>query len=183
VNIFFLDYDPQQAAQYHCNVHVLKMIIETAQLLSTAHWMLNPEETQNYVDKTENEYIYNKTHVNHPCAIWVRENSANYSWAVDLGLALLNEYYYRYEKSQHATAPKTQWLAKHYPVDIEKRDTITKPALAMPDEYKDPNPVIAYRKYYIYGKYEQKPIFRKYKKRSIPKFILDKDPSFGLTVS
>lgn len=87
MNIFLLDYDIDKCAQYHCDKHVVKMILESAQLLSSAHRMHNQDVG------------YRLTHKNHPCALWVRESRDNYDWLYQLTLALDDEYGFRYGKS------------------------------------------------------------------------------------
>lgn len=85
MQVFVLDKDPVLAARYHCDKHVVKMIVETCQLLCTAHHLHGSEQPP-----------YRKTHVNHPCAIWARESRANYDWLIQLGFALSDEYTLRY---------------------------------------------------------------------------------------
>merc|ERR1711991_1117950 len=99
MNLFFLHLLTNICAQSHFDKHVLKMILEVAQLLSTAHHMLAPAAAAVHL---EQKRIYRKTHHNHPCARWVRSHKANYVWACDLGLALCEEYTHRYEK-EHKT--------------------------------------------------------------------------------
>ena len=89
MNIFFLSLDPAEAARLHCDKHVVKMILESCQLLYCAHWMCGTIMPSN---------AYKKTHPNHPCAKWVRESQANYRWLCRLGLELCGEYTFRYGK-------------------------------------------------------------------------------------
>lgn len=142
MNIFVLDEDPQVAAVYHGDKHVVKMIVETAQLLSTAHHFYNSSIAPS---------VYKKTHINHPSAVWVRTSSINYTWAYALLKSLLSEYTHRYGK-QHATGnllDKLSYLPEGMPVTSK----LTPFALAMPDQYKIPgNAVESYRKYYIHEK-------------------------------
>lgn len=159
MNIFFLDFDPRKAANYHCDKHVVKMILETAQLLYCAHWMTNPDGLP--------ETAYRKTHPNHPCAIWVRESLANYTWLCELGIALCDEYTFRYDKT-HKTRSHIEWLMFNPPPIANIG--ITKIRQAMPDEYKRPNPVEAYRTYYIRNKLMLRNIV-KYTRRQCPTFI------------
>jgi hypothetical protein len=116
------------------------MILETAQLLYCAHWVLKPENLPTTA--------YKKTHVNHPCSIWVRESLANYKWLCELGWWLCKEYQYRYgETKVHKTETHIRWLTENPPASL--RDIgITQIKLAMPDQYKTKNPVDAYRRYY-----------------------------------
>lgn len=138
MNIFVLHTDPSKAARYHCDKHVVKMILETAQLLSTAHHMLDNS-------KYANTKLYRKTHYNHPCAVWVRETDSNYKWTLNLLYELLGEFTHRYN-SNHSTAMIYRYLTK-LPSHI-KTGPLTPFAQAMPDEYKNQDAVVAYRKYY-----------------------------------
>lgn len=156
MNIFYLHHDPKKCAQYHLNRHVVKMILETCQLLCTALWMCGLEAPMK------------KTHHNHPSAVWARASKANFLWLQQLGLELCYEYTFRYGKIH-----KCQKIIKSLKVPDSLADTrFTQPTQAMPDEYKRSNSILAYRMYYAYGKthlhnWEQKA----WKNREIPKFI------------
>jgi hypothetical protein len=135
LNIFILDEDPVKAAEYHCNKHVVKMILESAQMLSTVHWQYlwddikkknHPRIFKRQRDKLE--YIkahtevnqqppYKMTHIHHPCTIWTSMTYGNYMWHVELAQALLKEYTKRYKKT-HKSTPVIQWLADHPPLGI-----------------------------------------------------------------
>ena len=145
MNIFFLSWKPALCAKYHNNKHVVKMCIEYAQLLSTAHRVLDNSRLSKSYDRD----LCRSTHVNHPCAIWVRESSANYLWLYDLFVELLKEYTFRYGK-QHALTRLVKKLGK-LPKNIQvgKR---TRPALAMPDQYKVSSVVTSYRLFYMGAK-------------------------------
>jgi hypothetical protein len=150
MNIFFLDYDPKKCAQYHNDKHVVKMILETAQLLCGVHWVMG------------NEAPYKLSHKNHPCSIWVRSSLENYLWLCELGLELCIEYEYRYGK-KHKTYDVIMWCILNKPnvSDVE----FTSPPLAMPDHCKvDNNPTKSYRNYYMI----EKSSFCKWKGRDIP---------------
>jgi hypothetical protein len=138
MNIFILDTNPTKCAEYHNDKHVVKMILETAQLLCGTHWVLG------------NEAPYKLSHKNHPCAIWTRECVENYVWLCDLGMALCKEYTYRYEK-KHKSQEIIEWCYEHLP-NIRTNGAITPFALAMPDECKVTNPVMSYRIYYMIHK-------------------------------
>ena len=134
MNIFFLDFDTKKCAQYHCDKHVVKMILETAQLLCGTHWVIG------------NEAPYKLSHKNHPCSIWVRESLSNYLYLCDLGLELSKEYTYRYGK-RHKSQDVIEWCLINKP-NIQDVD-FTSPPLAMGDEFKINNDVIeSYRNYY-----------------------------------
>jgi len=138
MNIFVLDKDPKVAVKYHVDKHVVKMILETAQLLSTAHRVLDNTPA-------EDKSIYKKAFQNHPCAKWVRETSSNYEWTVSLLENLLDEYTYRYNKTHKVSYMLNRF--KSMPNNI-KKGGITKFALAMPDYCKREDEVDAYRTYY-----------------------------------
>ena len=141
MNIFVLDYTPAVAAEAHCDKHVVKMVLETAQLLCTCHRICGSE----FADE-----LYKPTHVNHPCSKWLRESTENYHWTSDLFFWLLQEYYYRFDK-EHACARLLPLIEKP-PEELDIADA-TDFALAMPDEYKEyGDPVECYRQYYAWEK-------------------------------
>ena len=155
MNIFVLDLDPKKCAQYHANKHVIKMILESAQLLCGVHWVLGGEAP------------YKLSHKNHPCSIWVRECVENYVWLCDLGLELCKEYTYRYGK-RHKSQDVIEWCLVNQPNLIENGD-ITKFALAMPDEYKVMDVVESYRNYYMGAKKD----LCEWKNRPAPEWFLN----------
>jgi hypothetical protein len=155
MNIFVLSKNPQLAAHLHCDKHVVKMILETAQLLYSAHSVI-PEGG------------YKKTHVNHPCAIWTRESVANYKWLAELGWWLCKEYQFRYgEHKTHKTEKHIVWLTENVP-DIPDVG-LTPFRQAMPVIYKCEDPVEAYQAYYLGDKVPRG--FIKYTRRERPEFI------------
>jgi len=168
MNIFYLHAIASKAAEYHCDKHVVKMILETAQLLYSAHWMLNPEGLH--------EDAYRKTHVNHPCAIWVRESLSNYRWLAELGYWLCREYRYRYGNKTHKTEARLLWLRENPPAGLVDIGT-TPPRQAMPDENKHPDPVTAYRTYYLENKFMIRGIV-KYTRRKSPEFLTNAAVSY-----
>lgn len=139
MNIFVLDYDPAVAARYHCDKHVVKMITETAQLLSTAMH----ERGCAFTD------FYRPTHVNHPCAVWVRETRTNFLWALQLLRSLLAEYDERFGRPEKFRRARGMVLlfalgAVHVP-----DGPLTPFALAMPEEHRSEDAVASYRSYYL----------------------------------
>ena len=136
----FLDEDPTMSAQYHVDKHVVKMILETAQLLCGVHHATAPDNT--YVP-------YKLSHKNHPCSIWARTSLSNYLYLCELGLELCKEYTYRYGK-RHKSQDVIEWCLINKPnvPDVE----FTEPAKAMPDEYKVGDVVQSYRNYYMGAK-------------------------------
>ena len=157
MNIFYLDEDPKICAQYHCDKHLIKMILESCQLLCTAHWM------------TGGEAPYKKTHFNHPSNKWARESLSNYVWLCDLGMELCKEYTHRYGRL-HLTQEKLEHLLKYAPKNIpfaSEADVKGLP-LAMPDDVKGESVVNSYRRYYNKYKID----FAKYTNREEPTWLL-----------
>ena len=162
MNIFYLDPDPQLCAMYHNDKHCIKMILEYAQLLSTAHRVIDGtlssglsetgRKQKRYVLPDSREYIlYVATHINHPSAVWVRQSSANYTWLYNLFCALCDEYNYRYGKN-HMTDMKLRHVLSHVPKNIPKGE-FTEPTPAMPDDVKVPgNSIQSYHNYYFTNK-------------------------------
>jgi hypothetical protein len=142
MNIFFLHVDPKKCAQMHVDKHVVKLILETCQMLCAVWHVTDPAQEFH-------EPPYKLTHKNHPCTVWARTSVGNYDWLCQLGLELCNEYTYRYGK-QHASQPYIKDMSEMIPPihDIG----FTTPAQAMPDTYKNRDPIVAYREYYINDK-------------------------------
>jgi hypothetical protein len=163
MNIFFLSLNPREAARLHCDKHVVKMILETAQLLYSAHWVLNPEGLC--------ENAYKLAHKNHPCSIWVRTSITNYLWLASLGWWLCKEYQHRYGIQKiHKTEEHIIWLLNNPPISIDYIE-FTRPALAMPVEYKQEDPIESYKLFYIESKLKVRNIVN-YTKREWPEFLL-----------
>jgi len=152
MNIFILDWDHATCVQYHCDKHVVKMPLETCQMLSTVHW------------RYEVPGPYKAVHQKHPCTLWAGQSVENYRWLWKLGLALCKEYTYRYEKV-HA-CERVIAMLRCPPVGLQARG-FTKPAQAMPDEYKHHDALVAYQQYYI----GEKARLSTWKKRVIPPFM------------
>lgn len=170
MNIFFLHPDPRRCARWHCDKHVVKMIIESCQMLYTAHWVLIAE------DMIEPPYIhcapnrgYKPTHPKHPCGIWVRESLDNYRWLVQLAKELLLEYKFRYGNKTHKCEEHLVWLTMNEPVGLQSKG-LTPPKCAMPDEFKRNNPVASYRAFYRLSKDGKRGIV-KYTGRHRPHFL------------
>ena len=158
MNIFYLDHDPHTCAVMHNNKHVVKMILEYAQLLSTAHRVLDGVlvDTYSKTGRKQKRYVLNSnldsvlyasTHINHPSAIWVRQRESHYCWLFGLWIELMNEYTYRYGKV-HASARLIGYLNSP-PTNIEFGGGFNQPTPAMPDKYKVPGDSIqSYKNYY-----------------------------------
>jgi len=154
VNIFILDTDSiEKCAEYHVDRHVVKMPLETAQMLCSTINLLGGQSP------------YKTAHANHPCTIWARQSKENYLWLCKLGKALCKEYSYRYEKT-HSCEAVIEYCEKNIPETLPTIG-LTKFAEAMDDMYKLENPVLSYRNYYKQGK---KHLFS-WKKREVPPFL------------
>jgi hypothetical protein len=140
LNIFYLHEDPRKAAEYQYNKHVVKMILESAQMLCTAH---------HHYGNGDN-VPYKKAHYNHPSTIWVRNNIENYAWLYRHMLALGEEYTKRYGKT-HLTITKCKEPLSKAPLNMPWFG-FTQPPQCMPDEYKADCSVQAYWNYYIGAK-------------------------------
>ena len=160
MNIFYFNEDPVIAAKSQPDKMLVKMPLETAQMLCTAHRLLDGDE---YADSVG---LYKKAYMNHPCTIWARECSGNYYWLYKHFIALGNEYTYRYQRT-HASLAKLSDALYVMPKNIT-RGLMTPVAQAMPDEYKNDCSLQAYWNYYIDAKktianlkteetYEQRP--------------------------
>ena len=162
MNIFYLSKNPIQCAQMHVDKHVVKMILELAQLLSTAHRVLDGtpiiglsktgrKQTRYALPDGRDSTLYSATHINHPSAVWVRESSANYDWLYTHLLALGREYTHRYSRT-HLTIDKLGTILKDAPKNI-KQGGLTKMPSCMGDEFKvGDDPIANYRNYYTVGK-------------------------------
>ena len=157
MNIFFLDPDPLTAAEMHCDKHCVKMILETAQMLCTAHRVLDGDTV---ADKLG---MYKTAHLNHPSTKWVRGTPLQYEWTYHLFKSLCDEYTKRYDKV-HLTDKKFRKILSTPPFNINSQvmymfhdngnpyilAEYTQPPQCMPDQYKVPDDAVkAYRNYYI----------------------------------
>jgi hypothetical protein len=191
MNIFLLDYDQELCARYHCDKHVVKMIVEYAQLLSTAHRLLDGMLTEvEYITKSgfprkkkvwsflphpdrpdrREAVLYKVTHANHPCAVWARASLGNYYWLASLLNNLCAEYTYRYGKVHKVQSSGLLRLLERHPKLFLKKAAptkITKRPQTMPDEFMRDNPVEAYRAFYLGSKMR----FAKWTNRPVPPFV------------
>lgn len=183
MNIFYLSESPRQCAEWMVNRHVVKMVTETAQLLSTAHRVLDGtqqiieghvdefgvkhrKKTSWVLDDHRDSILYSATHINHPSAIWCRQSVENYNWLVDHLFALGDEYTYRYGK-KHATITKLGYTIQSPPFNLKAWDWTPMPS-CMPSEYIiSDDPILNYRKYYS----EAKKHLHSWKKRDQPQWM------------
>ena len=180
MNIFYLHEDPIQNAKWHIDKHIVKMPIEYAQLMSTAHRLLDGEM---YLGKTtigrnikrwklhdERENIlYKASHINHPSAIWVRESIENYFQMYKLYMAVLAEFTNRYGKVHGSSKPSIALIRPPSNIPMVKGTQLPQ---CMPEMCKvKNNPILAYRNYYIV----EKNSFASWKNREIPEWFQTKD--------
>jgi hypothetical protein len=138
MNIFIVDEDPKVAAEMLCDRHVNKMILETAQMLSSvAHRYDHPT-------------LYKPTHKNHPCTIWAGDSYENWMWLVEHGLALESEKIYRTGRG-HKSAELIRWYRDNG-YGPKNKSGLTPFARAMPDKYKAESTSESYRRYYLNDK-------------------------------
>lgn len=160
MNIFVVDSDPRQAARDLCNKHVVKMIVESAQMLSTAHRVIDGKpytrlsrtgrrlKCWSHPNERMDSALCLPTMVNHPCTKWVMENDQNYLWLHQHTVGLLDEYTVRYHMA-HSMDELIHVMLKAPPEGIAKATSITSFAQAMPDQYRvEGDAVTAYRNYY-----------------------------------
>ncbi len=153
MNIFVLDKDIKKCAEYMVDKHIVKMITETSQILSLVYYYTGQPE----------KAIYRKIHMNHPCSIWARQSLSNWLWLKKLGLAMYEEYKYRYGNRQH----KAGEAIKKFDEPLLPKGILTNTPLCMPDKYKTDDVVQSYRAYY---NGEKRHIF-KWTGRKVPYWI------------
>lgn len=169
MNIFYLSRDPEQAARWHTDRHVVAMIRESCQMLATAHRVLDGEEIELTITNPDtgksrkkkrwvtgdcrDEFLCEASHVNHPSTVWARSSVRQYSWLCDLTVELCVEKRHRWPDNRpHAWEPMTSWLLQNPPINIVD-DGFSDAPTAMPDEYRMTGDAIAsYRLLYTHGK-------------------------------
>lgn len=165
MNIFILDIDLKKSARYHVDKHCVKMILEHAQMLCTS--LIINEDLRNQL--SVETVPYKKSHINHPCTIWVSNNYDNFAWLVAYTHELHEEYKYRYNKEHlsYKTLVAHNIITKEL-ITHGKKLLITKlnPPAVMPDECRKDSVVESYRNYYRQYKHE---LF-KWTKRDIPEW-------------
>jgi hypothetical protein len=133
MNIFVLDLNPIKAAEYHCDKHICKLLLESCQMMSTV------------CRSNGHDVGYKATHKNHPATLWCGESRSNWLWLKHLAEGLNEQYKQRFNKTvNHKSFDVIQQLP--VPNIIDKG--VTAFAQAMPECYKNIDPVVAYRSYY-----------------------------------
>jgi hypothetical protein len=140
LNIFSLDKDPVVCAAYHVDRHVVKMIVEYAQLLSTAHHLRGTRYKEGE--------IYKKiSNPGHGACVWTCQTSGNYQYVHRLLMAVLDEYTFRYGKIHKVRRDGMDQRLKRLPLNIE-RAPMTKQILTIPEDCKGPSVIASYRRTY-----------------------------------
>jgi len=168
MNIFVLDKNPSKAAEYHCDKHVVKMILEAGQMMCASHWL---HLLDNYYEgqksdfkrvKDIQDWLFENTpkkeqppwrlsHMRHPCTIWTNESFSNYNWHFELGKSLCKEYTRRYGRI-HKSEIIIDWLGNNIPKNMRNLG-MTDFVICMKEEYKiSEDPVECYRNYYLKDK-------------------------------
>ena len=185
MNIFYLHKDPKTCAEMHIDKHCVKMIIEYAQLMSTAHRMLDGLEYEGRTktgrrvkrwlceDIAKEQIVDKASHIHHPSAVWVRESAYQYWWLYQMWSHLCDEFTYRYGK-QHLTDYKLRKVLREIPKNAPLNKKFTEPPQAMPDEVKVVgDSITAYRQYYM----KHKRGFATWKKDRKPAWFQKKRPT------
>lgn len=133
MNIFYLDENIEKCAEFHCDKHVVKMILECAQILCSVLSMHNIKTP------------YKPTHLHHPCVIWANKSLANWLWLKYLAKALNDEYKYRFNHKHNHKSFDVILTLPQPPIDDV--GLTTRPQ-ALPEEFKSDDPIHAYRQYY-----------------------------------
>ena len=168
MNIFVLNQDPVIAAQEHCDKHCVKMVLELYQQLGSA--LRRHGATDSVMPVTQKGTPLKGGYHNHPCTRWVGDSRKNFAWACEHAIGLAEEYTYRYGKRHacHDGILKMQKLAHMIP-----HGKLTAFAQAMPDEYRNPDAVTAYKSYYVLDKYKN--IQMTWTKRKCPNWFKERD--------
>ena len=191
MNIFALHWRQRKVARWHCDKHVVKMLLETVQLLYTAHWCLTYKELaaatgaqqlarlqrqlpippkMETAPKNLSGSHYRPVHSFHPCAKWTRRTSGNYQWLAKLAIELAAEFRFRYGHD-HACQPHAEWLVANMPAGIRKWPR-TEFVMAMDERFKiSQDPIVSYRHFYRVSKGEERGLLT-YTKRHIPHWLM-----------
>lgn len=178
MNIFYVDESPIEAAQALVDKHVVKMILESAQLLSTAHRLLDGEEIEGrsktgrkarrwILSDAREDVLYQATHINHPSAVWCRESIENYNWLVDHFYELGFEYTYRYGKIHKCFQGDFAYMLQSPPKNLKEYYWTTMPSCMAPEYIISETPLTNYRNYYRMGKSN----LHKWTRREKPEWI------------
>lgn len=179
MNIFYVNHNPVEAAECLVDKHVVKMILESAQLLSTAHRVLDGREVEGksksgrkarywILDDARESVLYMATHINHPSAVWCRQSVENYLWLVEHFFGLMNEYMHRYNKV-HKCNGEISYMLQSPPKNLKKWDWTEMPSAMDQQFIISKDPLTNYRNYYRLGKVK----FHQWTNREPPEWIYE----------
>ena len=179
MNIFYLSHNPTECAQMHVDKHIIKMVLEQNQILSTAHRILDGKEYMDASNRSRkikrwrlkpelDQLLYKATHMNHPSAIWARQSTENYMWLHAMTVELCKEFTHRYGKIHKSEWSGVVAALANTPVNIPI-GPFTEPTPAMPDIHIVPGDSIqSYKNYYNFAKQH----LHSWKNRPVPDFII-----------
>lgn len=170
MNIFVLDRNPRKAAQLMCDKHVVKMIVETCQILSAVLDNNYDPKLNKYGIKPSEQFGtagYPKAHFKHPCTMWAMESEGNYKWLVSHLRGLCIAYSDRYNKVHSMESQLMIFDSQLQYLKFEKK-RLTEFVQAMPDKYKDKDVTKAYQNYYNMDKFT----FAKWKNGKVPTWFV-----------
>lgn len=165
MNIFILDENIPDIPVHMSDQHIVKMLLETAQILCSVHHLSNPDR---------DDIPYRLTHAKHPCVLWAMESIENYTYLCFLGSCIACEYSFRFPLRTHKSAEVIYWAAQNTPILCS--DGLTPHVQCMPTEYQQSDAVEAYRQYYVYkymSSMHDKRRRMRFTNRPIPNFILE----------
>ena len=157
MNQFILSRDPRESAAMLCNSHSVKQPLEQAQMLSTAHRLLETPQA---------DFVYKVAHTNHPCTKWLRSSQAAYKYGLEYLEAMLAEYTHRYGKI-HKTEREILPYLRQVPEALPDLPFVDPPQ-CMYDECRGSDTVEAYRSYYRVRRNE---IDMRWTKREAPAWL------------
>ncbi len=156
MNVFYLDENPELAVRFYVDRHILKMQIESCQMLCSAFWLQNLEAP------------YKLVHKNHPCSKWCRHSLKNFNLLLKLAQNICYEYTFRYGKI-HACSKILEWVDSNKRLLKFDSEELTSVPLCMPDYCKTENAVESYRNYYN----KEKRHLAKWTRRTVPHWWID----------
>jgi hypothetical protein len=176
MNIFFLSGNPRRCARWHCDKHVVKMILESTQILYTAHHVNGGSvvvETTAPICKTTGKRGYKKHAAKHPSVRWASASLAHYVWLCRMALCLVDEHQYRFgPTARHSCAEHLEWLRAHPPPGlVGKTAWLSDPTPAMPAEYKVHETIVECYWAYYKGAKKERGLFKWSRRRTPHVFV------------
>ncbi len=172
MNIFFLSADPRRCARWHCDKHVVKMILESTQILYTAHHVNGGTaivEKSAPICESTGKRGYKNHAAKHPSVKWASATLPHYMWLCHMALFLVDEHAFRFQPARrHSCEVHLNWLLTHPPPELRtKLKWLSAPTPAMPDEYKVSSDIVECYHAYYNGAKKEKGLF-KWTRRHVP---------------